>query len=215
MTTENLAHTDSTDIRQRRKSRMIFIAIIAFFAVPYFVVPHIFNLDKMGTTNKGQLIQPHVNIDSLNLKTSSGNTFTSTDTAGQWSLLYFIPQACDQICKNALFSMRQVRKSLDKDIDRVRLISVHSHAQTKDLQKLISTEFPLNVQLEGQQQQINSAFANTAISNASEANQIYILSPDGYIFIHYPVVEDVQEAILKARDIRKDLKKTLKGSLIG
>jgi|GEM_PF-263177 len=215
MTTDNPTEMDSNYLKQRRKSRMTFLAIIAFFAVPYFIVPQIFNLDEMGTTNKGKLIQPHVTIDSLDLKTASGKTFTPTDTAGQWTLLYFIPQTCDQTCQNALFSMRQIRKSLDKDIDRVRLVSVHSHTPSETLQELISTEFPLNVQLEGQQQKIDNAFANTEIINASEASQIYIMSPDGYIFIHYPVVEDVQEAILKARDIRKDLKKTLKGSLIG
>jgi len=45
----------------------------------------------------------------------------------------------------------------------------------------------------------------------NSAGSIFLMSPDGYVFMVYPTFVDEQESILRARDIRADLKKSIKG----
>ena len=165
-------------------------------------------------TNKGILIQPNISIKDLRLEESDKKIFAPSYVTHKWALLYFIPPNCPKTCQNALYSMRQVKRSLDRDINRVDLISIQTTESSPHVLPLLNdTAFPFK-QLKGTSLVIDNAFSSSITSQASQAGYIYMMSPDGFVFMQYAVPKDEHEAILKARDIRKDLKRTLKGSLI-
>ena len=63
---------------------------------------------------------------------------------------------------------------------------------------------------------MNDALAPVYETTAGEPiGDIFLVSPDGQIFMRYPTHENMDATLEEAENIRVDLKRTLKGSLIG
>ena len=63
---------------------------------------------------------------------------------------------------------------------------------------------------------MNNALAPVYESTDGEpVGDIFLVSPDGQIFMRYPTHENMDATLEEAENIRVDLKRTLKGSLIG
>lgn len=204
--------TDTSDQQvQRRKARLTFMAILAVFILPFFIVPLFSSVDEMGRNNKGSLIQPHIPLADLRLEQMQGGTFGVENLQSRWTLLYVIPDDCKEDCvlarNHALYAMRQVRLSMDRQMDRVQQLLVFASTPDATLDALIQQEFSTMLQVRASRDQLISVLG----SQPEPAGRIFLMSPDGYIFMSYPTFIDEQESVLRARDIRSDLKKSLKG----
>ena len=54
-----------------------------------------------------------------------------------------------------------------------------------------------------------------APAESQPVGDVFLVSPDGQIFMRYPTHENMDATLEEAENIRVDLKRTLKGSLIG
>ncbi len=72
------------------------------------------------------------------------------------------------------------------------------------------------VSIHAQSQTVNDALAPAyEATGGKPMGDIFLVSPDGQIFMRYPTHENMDATLEEAENIRVDLKRTLKGSLIG
>lgn len=203
--------------QQQKSNRIVMLAIFATFAVPVLAAYLALSTgwyQSQGTINKGHLITPPIDISQLNIVDQNNTPFISKDEEKSWYLFYIMPSHCDQACKNSLFLMRQSHIALGPDQNRVKQVVIHHNDPSQDIKDFIAEEFPTFGHYFADSSSINQTFS-TALENASESGDLFILDPLGFIMLNYPPVTDEHESILKGRDLLKDLKYLLKVSKIG
>ena len=112
-----------TDDRQG-KGRLQFLLIAAVFLGPLAIAAWLYfsgtTLVPEGRTNTGALLEPIVRLaDEL----PESPLHAVGD--GYWVLLYANPGACDDACQYALYTLRQSRRMLGEDRDRLVRIFLH------------------------------------------------------------------------------------------
>lgn len=73
-----------------------------------------------GRTNHGALLEPIISLRDA-LPTSE----IAADAAGHWLLLYALDGECSARCKDGLYTIRQTRTMLGKEMDRVNRVFLH------------------------------------------------------------------------------------------
>jgi cytochrome oxidase Cu insertion factor (SCO1/SenC/PrrC family) len=212
---DNSQNPEPPTPERNTKDKRQLLLILAVFFLPFIILPMVMSPETMEKTNKGILIVPHLSVTGLQLEDERGNPYQLPEK--KWTMMYFFPADCNKACRNSLFAMRQSRLALDKDMSRVKHLLVHTADRIDpNVASLLSAEFSMMDTVRGNADVINGQFTSILEGvNAAEAGNIYLMSPDGYIFMYYPSYEDEQESVLRSRDIRYDLKKSLKGSRIG
>ncbi len=112
--------TREKDIRGRLQ--LVLIALV-FFAPLILAVWMYFGgsgLRPEGRTNHGVLLEPVVNLGEL-LPDSAINPHNE----GHWLLLYANDGVCAEACELALYTLRQSRLMLGKEMDRLRRVFLH------------------------------------------------------------------------------------------
>lgn len=202
------------ELQQQRKARFIMLAIVAVFVLPFLVLPLFSSPMQMNKTNKGMLIQPHIPLAELLLTDERQQAVTASYLESRWTLLYVVPESCDAMCiaarNHALYAMRQVRLSLDRSVDRVQQLLVFTSEPNSDLSALLQKEFPGMKRVWGNHSTLETV-VYSRLQEQYPAGSIFLMSPDGYVFMAYPTFADEEESVLRARDIRADLKKSIKG----
>lgn len=198
----------------RLRNRLTLLAIVSIFAVPF--LGYLVNPWELPRTNKGQLIIPHVQIEALGLTDENGRPYDATDTGGRWSLMYIAGAHCDTACKNGLYyQMRQVRLTLGEDAPRVRRVVVLTTAPDADFRAFLDHNVAGMVAVHGERATLRKALARVYKPGASTpVGDIFVASPDGQIFLRYPTHDSMDATLREAENIRLDLTRTLKGSLI-
>ena len=112
-----------TDDRQG-KGRLQFLLIAAVFLGPLAIAAWLYlsgtTLVPEGRTNTGALLEPIVRLaDEL----PESPLHAVGD--GYWVLVYANPGACDDACQYALYTLRQSRRMLGEDRDRLVRIFLH------------------------------------------------------------------------------------------
>lgn len=208
----------TTEEKQQQKSnRIVMVAIFATFAVPVLAAYLALATgwyQTQGTINRGHLITPPIDISQLNIVDQNNIPFSKDDEPKSWYLFYVMPSDCDQACKNSLYLMRQSHIALGPEQNRVKQLLIHHSKPNQELEEFIREEFPTFIHYFADSSNINKTLS-VAVNNASEAGDIFILDPLGFIMLNYPPVVDEHESILKGRDLLKDLKHLLKVSKIG
>ena len=101
---------------QRNKNLLMMLLIIAPFALTMAFVHLFVDLEDLDRTNKGTLLIPHVQIESLKPSYTDGRNFTASELAGQWTILYVAAGDCGTACKNGLYYLvKQLRLGLGSD----------------------------------------------------------------------------------------------------
>ena len=73
-----------------------------------------------GRTNHGQLLEPLVNIGE-----ALPDSAVHEHNQGHWLLVYSNAAACDDPCEFALLTLRQTRRMLGQEMDRLRRVFLH------------------------------------------------------------------------------------------
>jgi len=201
----------------RTKNIATMAAIVAPFLLFFLAGRFLIDPWELPRENKGQLLIPHIDIATLNAVDEDGDTYTDEDTAGLWSILYIAGSDCDTRCKNGLYyQVRQVRLTLGEDVDRVRRVIVHTAPASDTLSAFLEDNVKGMVTLHADSDTVNDALAPVyKSSGGTPQGDIFLVSPDGQIFMRYPTHESMDDTLEEAENIRVDLKRTLKGSLIG
>ena len=185
------------------KARRNLLLLLAAFVLPIGMAKLVLEQGwyQGGSTNRGVLVaQPAPDWVS---------------TPSSWQLMYVLPEACDEVCQAALFTLRQVPQALGRKQDRVQSsVITHDKAQkaevSGDLNEVITT-------ITISQEQYQSAALPEGLT------ALYIVDPLGNLVMAYPLQflealpeKEQQQAILKlGKDTFLDLKRLLKLSKVG
>lgn len=201
---------------QLKKNRLLLLLLLATFVLPFVAGDLAYKLGwyQGGATNLGMLIEPPVAFADFQARKPDGVVQTATFAKGSWWLLYVMPANCEVACRNRLFQMRQVRKALGKEADRVQPLLVLTAPLAAETETLLTQEFGEFVRLEASVDKLNAALARV-VSNPAEAGQLYIMDPMGWLMLTYAPEVDEKTSVIKAEDILQDIKKLLKASRIG
>jgi cytochrome oxidase Cu insertion factor (SCO1/SenC/PrrC family) len=163
-----------------------------------------------GSTNRGILVHPArplVFPADMLVAGASANDYLQ----GKWTLLYIGDTACDDVCNNNLYKMRQVNIAQNENMKRVqRLYLARGESWSGTPGELLQKEYPkMEVVLFSTDQagQIAPDFLVDGISMEG-AERVYIIDPLGNLMMYYPADADPGGML-------KDLKKLLKYSKIG
>ena len=188
-------------------SRLVVIVLFVMFFVPFltawFLAYH--DWKPSGTTNHGSLIEPVRSVTSDGLVGSEEGAFADDFFRGKWTLVFVGSPSCDEDCKSALHTIRQVRLALGKDMSRVQRLYVLTEVKQDEDHTLLASHPGLQVAT------ADRAWLKTFSLGAQEAapqQRIFVVDPQGYLMMHYAVTAE-PEGILK------DLKRLLKVSRVG
>lgn len=182
-----------------------------WFVVLSFVLPVVlayavfFFVDVSSFTNRGEIFNPVVDIEALQLRDEKGEIIPRNSLTYKWRFISFVGSECDEACNKRLYDSRQVHKSLAKNQHRVLRVIVHLAPPSEALQSLIATEYPNALNMYGDSEVINKAFNGTS---KLDENELYIMDPMGNIMMRFTQDQPIQ-------DFQFDVKKLLKASLIG
>ncbi|MBD3643886.1 hypothetical protein [Alcanivorax sp.] len=201
----------------RTKNIATLAAIVAPFVLFFLAGRFLIDPWELPRENKGQLLIPHIDMAKLNAVNDDGDAYTGDDMTGLWTILYVAGSECDTRCKNGLYyQMRQVRQTLGADVDRVRRVILHTAPAGDSLNAFLNNNVKGMVSIHAEPQAVNNALAPVYETIDGEpVGDIFLVSPDGQIFMRYPTHENMDATLEEAENIRVDLKRTLKGSLIG
>jgi cytochrome oxidase Cu insertion factor (SCO1/SenC/PrrC family) len=201
----------------RTKNIATLAAIVAPFVLFFLAGRFLIDPWELPRENKGQLLIPHIDMAKLSAVNDDGDAYTGDDMTGLWTILYVAGSECDTRCKNGLYyQMRQIRQTLGADVDRVRRVILHTAPAGDSLNAFLNNNVKGMVSIHAEPQAVNNALAPVYESTDGEpVGDIFLVSPDGQIFMRYPTHENMDTTLEEAENIRVDLKRTLKGSLIG
>jgi hypothetical protein len=188
--------------KTKRRGRIQFLLIAAIFLGPLAIAAWMYftgsTLIPEGRTNHGVLLQPIVRLADA-LPDSKLHTYSD----GHWVLLYTTRDPCGEPCEYALYTLRQSRLMLGKEMDR--LLRVFLHGETP----------PDTVLLAGQNEGL-VALRDDPLGELLDGRRPADLAPGGYYLIdplgnlvmYFPPDTDPGEMV-------EDIKRLLKQSRIG
>lgn len=192
---------------RKRNPYTLWFVVISFMAPVVFAYALYFFGDISTFSNKGEILQPVIDVTSLQLTDDTGELLHRDEiTNHKWHLIYFAGESCDEACNETLHNMRQINKVVGKNAYRLRRLLVHIEPAGETFQTLINSEYPAAVRLNSSRATIESALL--AITPHLDANEIYLMDPIGNIMMRF-----TQEQ--PPKDIIHDLNKLFKVSQIG
>jgi cytochrome oxidase Cu insertion factor (SCO1/SenC/PrrC family) len=183
-----------------RKNKFILISLFVLFLGPVFLAVGLHSYGyhfSGGTVNNGQLLMPPITSASLKAEKGNGEPFVFSQLKGKWSMLYVDNGACARVCQKTLYNMRQIRKALGRDQDRVlRVLLASQKKQQPLLTALVSREYK------------GTELAFNGHLQRLKHDSLYLIDPNGNVMMRY--THDVAP-----KGILTDLKRLLKLSQIG
>lgn len=203
------------------------IITLVIFLVPFAAAAflHLTGLYKeMGTSNRGVLIVPPVAASEIGL--TEVGTQTPVSLTGKWHILYALPQDCSSSCKNALKVIHQIRTALGPEADRVGLVAALQSGRlpegislASDIQQVAGVNIPdlMANKVDARAAKGSSATPtpDDASSGQTSTDRIYLIDTMGMIFMYHSTYADERTAVLKGKDLLRDLQHALKLSKIG
>ncbi|MBT5231138.1 MAG: hypothetical protein HOM11_12770 [Methylococcales bacterium] len=101
-----------TDEKPQRSMMSLMLVLLLFGAPTFGALFLVMNPEYLpdSTKNNGELIQ-QVALPKSDFKTIDNSAFSVEEISGNWALLTFIGNNCDQSCAKTLYNVRQVRKT--------------------------------------------------------------------------------------------------------
>ncbi|MBL4867172.1 MAG: hypothetical protein JKY67_12450 [Pseudomonadales bacterium] len=151
-----------------------------------------------STTNKGTLIRPAKQIDTLKLSDVNGATF-NYHQSGRWSFILPETRACDEVCDQRLYLTRQVHIAMGKNADALRRIYLNrGPSLSPEFLEYLDKEHP-KLRVVNVDESEWLGFSEEFAPGESEENPYYLVDPSGFVMMYYAADNDYKELI-------KDLK---------
>ena len=186
--------------RRRRSGRLQFLLIAAVFFGPLIVAAWLYfaggSLEPEGRTNHGTLLEPIVGL---------GEVFPESPAlaAETWILVYENGGDCDDPCRQALYTMRQSRLMLGREMDRVTRVFLHGQSPPDTL--FLAEQHEGLISLEDA---ALAAFLNNKKPGTIRAGGYYLIDPlDNLVMYFGPGLDP--------GDMVDDIKRLLRLSRIG
>ena len=187
---------------RRKSARLQLVLIAAVFFGPLLVAAWLYYggyfAESLGRSNHGALLEPIINLgDELPASPLHG------PTDGGWALLYAETGTCADSCRDALYTTRQSRKMLGKEMDRVQRVFLHGSTLPDTV--FLAAEHPGLIT-------IDDASLNGLLDNKRPldlaAGGYYLIDPLGNLVMYFR--PDIEPA-----EMVDDIKRLLRLSRIG
>jgi len=184
----------------KRRGRIQLLLIAAVFLGPLVLAAWLYfsgtGLQPTGRTNHGVLLEPIINVaDEL-----PGSPLNAIND-GYWVLLYANDGPCDEDCEFSLYTLRQSRLMLGKEMDR--LVRVFLHGDQPPDTVLLAEEHPGLIALQDADLYGLITDKNPTIPGE---NGYYLLDPLGNLVMYFPrdidpsaMVEDIDHLLELSR----------------
>ena len=184
-----------SDTPQQGKSRLQLALIALVFLGPLGVAAWLYSHGNSpsGRTNQGALLQPYVSVAE----------HLSMVPDRSWALLYRNPGDCDDTCRNALYTTRQARLMLGKEMDRVQRVFLHGDSSPDTV--FLADEHPGLITIEDSTLDM---LLNNKTPAELPAGGYYLVDPLGNLVLYFPPDLDPSEMV-------DDIKHLLRLSRIG
>ena len=188
-----------TEIR-KGKGRVQLLLVAAVFIGPLALAAWLYfagqDMTPESRTNSGALLEPIVNLGEW---VPESPLLASGD--GRWVLLYANEGACDEACEYALYTLRQSRLMLGKEMDR--LLRVFLHGDTAPDTVLLAEEHAGLITI--QDSDLRDLLDNKKPANL-EAGGYYLVDPLGNLVLYFhpdidpsAMVEDIKHLLELSR----------------
>lgn len=189
--------------------RAKFLALITVFLSPFiggWLALYVFDV-KPSSGNYGTLVSPVKRLSWPELETLDGQRYEA-GFGRKWTLVLFAGATCDELCRNNLFYMRQLRTLLGRDTLRLQNVLISS-SPLSETSRIYLRDFPnLKVIENYSDDGLYSQFYLEGYGEVGSSPKMYLVDPDQNLMMHYPAEID-QDRVLE------DVKKLMKLSQIG
>lgn len=187
---------------RKPSGRLQLLLIAAVFFGPLIVAIWLYtggeSLQPAGRSNNGALLEPIVNLGD----TLPGSPLTSS-IDGRWLLIFDADGACREACQDGLYTLRQSRLMLGREMDRLDRILLHRDSALDTL--FLSREYEGTIPLEDT---ATSEFLKSKIPVGLDPGGFYLLDPRGNLVMYF-------DPGLEPGRMVDDIKRLLKLSRIG
>ena len=198
----------STDPQTR--NRLYLLIIFALFVLPLLLAWLLVGKWRPGgTVNHGELLNPPRQVLPLQLRLSTGETVDADFFRHRWTLVY-LGTPCDERCRQGLYTIRQVRLALGKDMQRAQTLFIMTSPPEAALLPWLKQEHP-NLTAGVADRQTLDLFTQAFPGGDAPGEWIYLIDPLGNLFMRYRLSTDP----VTNKGILTDLQRVLKYSTLG
>lgn len=183
-----------TDLWKSRKNLLLLFSI---FIIPVVLAKLALDNDwfNKAATNSGELLSQELSIAELELD--------AAELQKKWLIIYRLPSACDENCKQTIYAINQTFISLGREMDRVIPIGLHLESVNVDeLGALKETFWKFNLM-------------TAAVQDKIKSDWVYVSDPLGNVILKYAAPTSDEEVLALGKAMLSDLRKLLKYSRIG
>jgi len=198
-----------TEVQTRQRNLRQLWILVALFALP-LIAAWLFYFNPQwlpaGRTNHGDLIDPPRAMQSFTLHAPEGQEFDWSPLQEQWTMAVVAEGQCDEQCTEQLIKVRQIRRALAANRQRVERLLILLPDASGNLQ------IPTLDGLEGTRLAIASETNKPAMQSLYSGIQT---SPGNLLFIIDPRVDLMMRhdmSRITSKQILQDLEKLLKAS---
>lgn len=191
------------------QSRLVLIGLILTFIGPLILATLMYySLDaweQPERSNYGELLLPFEQLQTFDATGEQGEPVALDRLHGVWTLVYVATGECDIYCETSLFTLRQVRAMLGRDLTRLQYFYLAT-----DKAALASAQRFKQGHPAMQIFSLNESAANGMMEAFGDKSERYsfLIDPHGNLVLRYP-----QGA--RTKGIYKDVHKLLENSRIG
>ena len=193
----------TTGDERKPRGQLQLVLIAAIFLGPLAVATWLYYggeaLQPEGRANHGVLLEPFANLPEA----LPGSAFAEPAEEKHWRLVYVNTAACDDACRNGLYTIRQIRLMLGREMDRVERVFLHGDAPLDTL--FLAQEHEGLVTLG---ETSLAEFLEGKLPEGTPGNGYYLVDPLGNLVLYVP-------PSIKPRDMVSDVKRLLRLSSIG
>lgn len=202
-----------TDQEKTRKRNLTpFWILLAISGLPYLLswiwYANMDNLPEVASGNRGELIEPARPLANMMLATVDGSLLNTNTLKGNWILMMAGSSDCNEACLKNVYFMRQVRRLMGEDREKIKRIFVMTDKSRLDAFKEQVSDYGNMEIVSTEAEQGKKLIEQMTINNNTPENRIFIVDPLANLMMAYP--QDVDP-----EDIAKDFRRLLKVVRIG
>jgi len=206
-----------TENNPQKKSYTTLWVMIFLFALPYAAATYFYmNRDsfEFEKNNYGTIISPLKQVADIKLKTLENTNFSFSSLKGKWVMVSIGSSYCEELCQKNMYHMRQIRKAVGKDRDKVERVFLLTDMSDIELFKNKITEYHGMHVIQSTDDEYNKFLSSFSFKHkdSNEAQNItdgiFFIDPLGNYMMGYPSGAD-------ATKILSDLQRLLKVSRAG
>lgn len=198
--------------RGRWKLLLVLLVCASPLIASYFTY---YVIKPQSRTNYGALIDPAAHpIPPLSTTTLDGRPVSLADFKGKWIMLKVGGSACDKVCLEQMYAIRQLRSMQGKAMDRIERVWLITDKDP--LETIVIRELDGMQMLRADPSQV-AAWLPVA-PDAPLDGAIFLVDPLGHLMMRFPAVPATMldaDKLAHYAKVKKDIARLLKASAIG